>query len=287
MAILIAFSVNEKLRMLYTANFLCASRYFFNIDDAASPCLLAADEANNAPQPPEGEEPYIKKLVLKGKKYDLYVHSYLNYGREAFRAEVLKVTDGSANPCILYGFDGTYTYSGEDYKAFAPISGSNYHECRKIVLQALKVNQFCPHRNCSFGGIWDGGKGSGQNILFGTSSFYYLPSEIGIFNPNKPNSKIHYLDLKTEAKIACETTFEDAKYTYPLLAADRIPYVCLDLTYQYALFTDGFGLDPLQEITVANKIEYQDALVDAAWPLGTAIEAISSLPKFDPFMYFI
>lgn len=44
MAILIAFSVNEKLRMLYTANFLCASRYFFNIDDAASPCLLAAYE---------------------------------------------------------------------------------------------------------------------------------------------------------------------------------------------------------------------------------------------------
>jgi len=47
------------------------------------------------------------------------------------------------------------------------------------------------------------------------------------------------------------------------------------------------GLDPLQEITVANEIEYQDALVEAAWPLGTAIEAISSLPKFNPFMYFI
>lgn len=78
----------------------------------------------------------------------------------------------------FYSLKGTYTYSGEDYKAFAPISGSNYHECRKIVLQALKVNQFCPHRNCSFGGIWDGGKGSGQNILFGTSSFYYLPSEV-------------------------------------------------------------------------------------------------------------
>ncbi|BAT84900.1 hypothetical protein LR48_Vigan03g189400 [Vigna angularis] len=248
---------------------------------------VSKNTANNAPQPPEGEEPYIKKLVLKGKKYDLYVHSYLRYGREAFRAEVLKVTDGSANPCILYGFDGTYTYSGEDYKAFAPISGSNYHECRKIALQALKVNQFCPHRNCSFGGIWDGGKGSGQNILFGTSSFYYLPSEIGMFNPNKPNSKIHPLDLKTEAKRACETTFEDAKYTYPLLSADKLPYVCLDLTYQYALFTDGFGLDPLQEITMANQIEYQEALVEAAWPLGTAIEAISSLPKFDPFMYFI
>jgi len=30
----------------------------------------------------------------------------LHYGREAFRAEALKVTDGSANPCILSGFYG-------------------------------------------------------------------------------------------------------------------------------------------------------------------------------------
>lgn len=58
-----------------------------------------------------------------------------------------------------------------------------------------------------------------------------------------------------------------------------------------AFYTDFYhilaGLDPWQEITVANEIEYQDALVEAAWPLGTAIEAISSLPKFDRLMYFI
>jgi len=62
-----------------------------------------------------------------------------------------------------------------------------------------------------------------------------------MFGPNKPNSKIHPLDLKTEAKRACEKTFEDATSAYPLLSADRVPYVCLDLTYQYALLTDGFG----------------------------------------------
>ncbi|KAK7336228.1 hypothetical protein VNO77_16763 [Canavalia gladiata] len=248
---------------------------------------VSRNTAKHAPQPPEGEEPYIKKLVLKGKEYDLYVHSYLRYGREASRAEILKVTHGSANPCILAGFDGTYTYSGAEYKAFAPISGSNFDECRKIVLEALKVNEACPHQNCSFGGIWDGGKGSGQKTLFATSSFYYLPTEVGIADPNKPNSKIHPVDLETEAKRACETKYEDAKFTYPLLAQERLPYVCLDITYQYTLFVDGFGLDPLQEITVASEIEYQDALVEAAWPLGTAIEAISSLPKFDPFMYFI
>ncbi|XP_020209926.1 nucleoside-triphosphatase-like, partial [Cajanus cajan] len=89
------------------------------------------------------------------------------------------------------------------------------------------------------------------------------------------------------AKRACRLAFEDVKSVYPLLTQDKLPYVCIDSAYQYALLVDGFGLDPLQEITVALEIEYQDAVVEAAWPLGTAIEAISSLPKFERLMYFI
>ncbi|AES80808.2 putative apyrase [Medicago truncatula] len=247
---------------------------------------VSREQAKKAPQVPQGEDPYIKKIVLKGKKYYLYVHSYLRFGKEASRAEILKVTNGSPNPCILAGYHGTYTYSGEEYKAFSPASGSNFDECKEIILKALKVNDPCPYGKCSFGGIWNGGGGSGQKTLYVTSSFYYVPTGVNIADPNKPNSKIRIEDLKTGAEQVCKTKYKDAKATYPLIYEDSLPYACLDLIYQYTLFVDGFGLDPLQEITVANQIEYQDALVDAAWPLGNAIEAISSLPKFDPFMYY-
>jgi len=47
------------------------------------------------------------------------------------------------------------------------------------------------------------------------------------------------------------------------------------------------GLDPQLEITVGQGIQYQNSIVEAAWPLGTAVEAISALPKFERLMYFI
>lgn len=47
------------------------------------------------------------------------------------------------------------------------------------------------------------------------------------------------------------------------------------------------GLSPRKEITVGEGIQYQNSVVEAAWPLGTAVEAISTLPKFKRLMYFI
>lgn len=129
------------------------------------------------------------------------------------------------------------------------------------------------------------------------------------------------MDLENLVKKACGKTFEDAISSYPLLSKERVTFVCMDITYQYALLVDGFGrfplymimfkfiqigycyyyvfvfhclcmylfpgLDPNQKFTLADKIEYEDALVETAWALGTAIEAISSLPKFERLMYFM
>jgi apyrase len=67
---------------------------------------IPEEDAATAPKPVEGEDSYVREMYLKGRKYFLYVHSYLHYGLLAARAEILKVSEDSNNPCIATGYAG-------------------------------------------------------------------------------------------------------------------------------------------------------------------------------------
>ena len=140
----------------------------------------------------------------------------------------------------------------------------------------------------------------------------YLHIQAGFADSNLPTAKVHPAQFEEAAKRACETKLVDAKHIYPHVDEANLPFLCMDLVYQYTLLVEGFGrlqsqfsylckfmmifcpknprltfhvfffffcigLDPWQEITLVKKVKYQDALVEAAWPLGSAIEAVSSL----------
>ncbi|KAK0600582.1 hypothetical protein LWI29_016336 [Acer saccharum] len=235
---------------------------------------ISEEDAAKAPEVPEGEDSYVKEMLLMGTKYYLYVHSYLHYGLLAARAEMLMVTEDSDNPCILAGYDGSYNYGGKDHKASAPSSGSNLDQCVSVALKALKVNDTCSHMQCTFGGIWNGGRGDGQKHLFVASFFFDRAAEARFIDPQKPVAKVSPADFEIAAKRACQTKIEDAKSAYPNVDDSNLPYICMDLVYQHTLLVVGFGLE--QEITLVKQVEYQNSLVEAAWPLGSAIEAVSS-----------
>ena len=40
---------------------------------------VSKNTANKAPQVPDGQDPYIKNAVVKGKEYNLYVHRFPSY----------------------------------------------------------------------------------------------------------------------------------------------------------------------------------------------------------------
>ncbi|XP_054801654.1 nucleoside-triphosphatase-like [Prosopis cineraria] len=246
---------------------------------------ISEDVAANAPSNAPNGDAYVTKIYLGGSLYHIYVHSYLNFGKEASRAEILNLTGDSDNPCILTGFNGTYEYEDVEYRASAPANGSSFSECRNTVLKLFDFNTTCAHKNCTFGGVWNGGGGPGQKQLYLATSFYYLAVQAGFADPNKTSSEVRLIDYKITAELACKTTYDEANTTFPLIDEDVLAYTCMDLVYQYTLLVDGFGLDPWEVVTVVNQIEYEGSYLDASWALGNAIESISSLSAFKPLMY--
>jgi len=72
---------------------------------------ISEADALTAPKLTDGEDTYVKELFLKGTKYFLYVHSYMNFGLLAARAEILKTDDDPASSCILAGYNGKFSIS--------------------------------------------------------------------------------------------------------------------------------------------------------------------------------
>ncbi|CAN8260497.1 unnamed protein product [Cochlearia groenlandica] len=238
---------------------------------------ISEKDAATAPKPSAGEDSYVREMYLKGQKYFLYVHSYLHYGLLAARAEILKLSEDSNNPCIVTGYDGTYKYGGKTFKAAATPSGASIDECRRVALSALKADEsLCTHMKCTFGGVWNGGGGGGQKNMFVASFFFDRAAEAGFVNPKQTVATVRPLDFEKAAKKACNMKMEEGNSKFPRVEEDNLPYLCLDLVYQYTLLVDGFGIKPSQKITLVKKVKYGKYAVEAAWPLGSAIEAVSS-----------
>ena len=67
-------------------------------------------------------------------------------------------------------------------------------------------------------------------------------AQAGFVNPKAAVAKVKPSDFEQAAKRACKLNVKDAEAAYPSVQKDNIPYVCLDLVYQYTLLVDGFGM---------------------------------------------
>lgn len=56
----------------------------------------------------------------------------------------------------------------------------------------------------------------------------------------------------------------------------QLPFLCLDLSFCHALLRDGFRVGEDADVQLVKKIKYRQEEVEAAWPLGAAINLLSS-----------
>jgi apyrase len=239
---------------------------------------ISDDDFSSAPKPKgKDQAAYVRKMELMGASYNLYVHSYLNYGLLAARAEVLKlVGEADSCPCLGAGHEGSYSYGGQKYKATASADGGDYLKCKHLVVKALKVDAACDSMKCTFGGVWNGGGGPGINSLFVASFFFDRAVEAGIVkNGEAAEAVVTPKDFEAAAKKICGLSLAELAEQYRNVQADTRKFLCMDLTYQYALLVTGFQVEAGTKMTLVKKVKYRGSYVETAWPLGSAIELVS------------
>jgi len=87
------------------------------------------------------------------------------------------------------------------------------------------------------------------------------------------------MELAKVGPKVCSTPDAEIEKVYPDSEDDHRTYLCLDVAYQYALLTEGFGLPPDKEVQLVSKIPFNGQPVEAAWPMGDALEVMGDLVK--------
>jgi apyrase len=231
-------------------------------------------EAAAAPKPD-----YVTALRGGGQQYKVYVYSYLGYGLMAGRAAVLSEDpngpDDDSHPCVPKGHAGEYEYAGKTLPAVGHARGSDHGECAATVLAAMRHTDVCgaPQPQCTFGGAWGGPRLPA--VFYISSYFWERAAEAGLVPDGDAIDAVvepgHFLEA---AKRACDLDLKTLGSRFPTVADPHRPYFCLDLTYAHTLLTRGFKIPEQQEVTLVKRVRYNGEDVEAAWPLGAAINAL-------------
>ena len=237
--------------------------------------LAHALPASVASRAPDG---YVSELSGGGRKYSVYVHSYLGYGLMAARAALLKLEGEAASlghPCLAD--EVSYTYAGATVKAAAAASGSAAG-CLSAAVGSLNADKSCapaPAGECGFNGAWGGGGGAGAAEFYVSSYFWDRAQQAGLVPEGALQVKLTPGAYLEAAQTACAAPSGGIGEAFPGVPSGADGQLfCLDVVYCHALLTSGFGLEEAQEVTLVKQVEYRGEGVEAAWPLGAAINSL-------------
>jgi len=238
----------------------------------------------------EAPDGYVRTIQATSSKYSTYVHSFKGYGLVAVRAKIFnegKNEDGS-HPCLPTGFadscekDCYGLEPGETYAALGSGDGSDFVKCLAATTKALDVgstSKSCAAKPCSFAGAWSTPR---KTSLYVMSYIVERAVQSGAVPAPKDATKILKVspaDFKRTASRACATPAAELEDAFPLAARDGVDvhYLCLDLTYIYALLTTGYGATDDETLRMLDKIMYKRQAVEASWALGDGIAVLGAV----------
>lgn len=96
---------------------------------------------------------------------------------------------------------------------------------------------------------------------------------------NAKQAAVKPADFISTASKACALPASDVQSTFPAANEEDAKFLCLDLSFQGTLLTEGMKIPAEQAITLVRQVQYHGKYYEAAWPLGAAINTLHSLPE--------
>ena len=218
---------------------------------------------------------YVSKLKALGSTFDVYTRSHLGHGLMAARAAILNQSVGKS-PCIHEGHTGKYEYAGKAYDASAHEDGIDHELCTKHVVAALELDKSCDREGeCSFNGAWGGEPGPGSKRVYLSSYLWDRAVNVGIVTDQEIDGRSTVRELGDKAKDACALSLTKVTSTYHGVDDADAPFMCMDLTFAHALLSVGFKRHEWDTLTLVKQIEYGNKPIEAAWPLGAALNSMA------------
>ncbi|KAL6785712.1 hypothetical protein ACKKBF_B01340 [Auxenochlorella protothecoides x Auxenochlorella symbiontica] len=232
---------------------------------------MTAEEAAGAPH-----ANYTTTLSGGGRRYSVYVYSYLGYGLMAGRAGVLAAPADPAapHPCVPVGYAGEYEYAGVKHPMRGGEAGSAA-ACAAVAASSLNAALECaaPQLQCSFNGAWGGGRV--PSVFYISSYFWDRAVDAGLVPETAAiEARVKPAEFKKLADKACSAKLADLGTLFPNVQEAARPFFCMDLCYVHTLLLEGFRVPEETEVTIVKKVQYKKEQVEAAWPLGAAINSL-------------
>ncbi|XP_061408864.1 ectonucleoside triphosphate diphosphohydrolase 2-like [Lethenteron reissneri] len=227
-------------------------------------------------------------IQLYGRKYHVYSHSYLCYGRDQaikrFLSTLYKASPGAQvdNPCyprfdsVAYNLSDIY-----DSPCTSDARPANYDPNRSVIFRgtadpAACINTIssifkfsaCNSPNCTFDGVWQPPV-QGQFLAF--SCFYHTMAAFNFTNP-KPSLN----DATVAFNNYCRRTWNEVNAQHPGVEAERLRDYCFQAYYVYTLLIKGYKFD--EESWKNINFQKEAGGGELGWALGFMLNVTNMVP---------
>ncbi|KAK3258541.1 GDA1/CD39 nucleoside phosphatase protein, partial [Cymbomonas tetramitiformis] len=181
---------------------------------------------------------------------------------------------------------------GSAFFAKARPEGGSFTECSSVASAVLAVSKACKEQGhdvsveCGLSGEWSAPRPAGMPLHV-LSHLQGRPSQIGALDSPMPFNSVWsrhvptiFSGTLTPSSLAragqevCSTALEELPRHYSNVPRDHLPWLCADISYQYALLVDGLGVAMDEKVHLLRDVGYRGSQYSAKWPLGDALFAL-------------